>query len=157
MIPPLPTSTSDLSSQGEKRPDHASAFQHLRPRSRNEAILQQRLQTREEWIQRQKETISALINQREYYRAERDYFRHYLHQFTGHMPARPPSPPPVPYTSFSPPVRNMRAPQMRFGMESEISAPRMQPSRSNDSFFSPLTYSEYGLGSIVCLPNGEVS
>ncbi|KAJ5267252.1 hypothetical protein N7478_010060 [Penicillium angulare] len=85
---------SGSTSQAEKRKANSDASRRFRNRKRNEAQMEQRLTSQQDEILRQTEEIRALTQQRDHYKAERDFFRDYLARFVplNQLPPRPSSP-----------------------------------------------------------------
>lgn len=104
LIPCVLDLQSGSSSQAEKRKANSDASRRFRNRKRNEMQLEQRLNAQQdelqrhvETVRRQSEDIRILLQQREHYRSERDYFRDQLDRSVSlsQLPARPVSPRPV--------------------------------------------------------------
>ncbi|KAJ5659378.1 hypothetical protein N7507_005829 [Penicillium longicatenatum] len=104
LIPCVMDLKSGSSSQAEKRKANSDASRRFRNRKRNEVQLEQRLSAQQDEIRRQSEEIRALIHQRDYYRAERDFFREQVGRSTSlsSLPPRPPSPRSAPSASLLP-------------------------------------------------------
>jgi hypothetical protein len=104
MIPCVLDMRSGSSSQAEKRKANSDASRRFRNRKRNEMQLEQRLTAQQDEIQRsvetvrrQNEEIRSLIQQRDHYRSERDFYRDHLGRtmsLSG-LPPRPSSPRPA--------------------------------------------------------------
>ncbi|KAL5342833.1 hypothetical protein BJX70DRAFT_409783 [Aspergillus crustosus] len=101
MIPFTLDLKSGSSSQAEKRKANSDASRRFRHRKKKEADLelqitaqQDEMRKQAEKIQKQDDDIRALLEQREFYRAERDYFREQASRFA-QLPARPASPKPL--------------------------------------------------------------
>lgn len=101
MIPCVLDMRSGSSSQAEKRKANSDASRRFRNRKRNEMQLEQRLTAQQdeitrsvEMVRRQSEEIRALIQQRDYYRSERNYFREHVDRTISlsALPPRPSSP-----------------------------------------------------------------
>ncbi|KAJ5294174.1 hypothetical protein PENANT_c028G09936 [Penicillium antarcticum] len=101
MIPCVLDMRSGSSSQAEKRKANSDASRRFRNRKRNEMQLEQRLTAQQEEIQRSMETvrrqsdeIRSLIQQRDHYHSERDFYRDQLSRTIpqASLPPRPPSP-----------------------------------------------------------------
>lgn len=108
-VPGLIPCVLDLKSgslnQAEKRKANSDASRRFRNRKRNEMQLEQRLNSQQEEIQRytetvrrQNEEIRTLIQQRDHYRSERDFYRDHLGRTMplSQLGPRPPSPRPAP-------------------------------------------------------------
>lgn len=102
LIPCVLDLKSGSSSQAEKRKANSDASRRFRNRKRNEMQLEQRLNAQQDEIQRhietvrrQSEEIRSLVQQRNHYRTERDFFRDQLGRSMSlsQLPPRPPSPP----------------------------------------------------------------
>lgn len=103
LIPCVLDLKSGSSSQAEKRKANSDASRRFRNRKRNEMQLEQRLNAQQEEIQRHVETvrrqteeIRSLVQQRNHYRSERDFFRDQLggrSMSLSQLPQRPPTPP----------------------------------------------------------------
>jgi hypothetical protein len=98
MIPCLLDMRSGSSSQAEKRKANSDASRRFRNRKRNEMQLEQRLNAQQEEIQRNVETVRrqseelrSLVQQRDHYRSERDFYRDHLGR-TMSLSALPPRP-----------------------------------------------------------------
>lgn len=87
MIPVVIDLKSGSRSQAEKRKANSDASRRFRNRKKNEVALEQQIAELTELNQ-------ALVEQRDYYRSERDFFRERMSQTVGarQLPARPPSP-----------------------------------------------------------------
>ncbi|KAJ5330080.1 hypothetical protein N7452_010470 [Penicillium brevicompactum] len=101
MIPCVLDMRSGSSSQAEKRKANSDASRRFRNRKRNEMQLEQRLTAQQdeitrsvETIRRQSDEIRSLLQQRDHYRSERDFYRENLDRTisVGSLPPRPPSP-----------------------------------------------------------------
>ncbi|KAJ5748799.1 uncharacterized protein N7511_010495 [Penicillium nucicola] len=101
MIPCVLDMRSGSSSQAEKRKANSDASRRFRNRKRNEMQLEQRLTAQQEEIQRSMETIRrqsdelrSLVQQRDHYHSERDFYRDQLSRTMppASLPPRPPSP-----------------------------------------------------------------
>ncbi|KAG0159239.1 hypothetical protein PDIDSM_6760 [Penicillium digitatum] len=101
MIPCVLDMRSGSSSQAEKRKANSDASRRFRNRKRNEMQLEQRLAAQQDEIQRnvetvrrQSEEILSLVQQRDHYRSERDYYRDQLGRTMSlsTVPPRPASP-----------------------------------------------------------------
>lgn len=101
LIPCVLDLKSGSSSQAEKRKANSDASRRFRNRKRNEMQLEQRLSAQQDEIQRyvetvhrQTEEIRSLIQQRNHYRSERDFFRDQLGRSmpSSQLPQRPPTP-----------------------------------------------------------------
>ncbi|KAJ6079151.1 hypothetical protein N7467_008904 [Penicillium canescens] len=101
MIPCVLDMRSGSSSQAEKRKANSDASRRFRNRKRNEMQLEQRLTAQQEEIQRsmdtirrQSEEIRSLVQQRDHYHSERDFYREQLSRTMslGSLPPRPSSP-----------------------------------------------------------------
>ncbi|CAG8368947.1 unnamed protein product [Penicillium salamii] len=101
MIPCVLDMRSGSSSQAEKRKANSDASRRFRNRKRNEMQLEQRLTAQQdeitrsvETVRRQNEEIRLLLQQRDHYRSERDFYREHLDRTMslGALPPRPPSP-----------------------------------------------------------------
>ncbi|KAJ5096004.1 hypothetical protein NUU61_005360 [Penicillium alfredii] len=104
MIPCILDLKSGSSTQAEKRKANSDASRRFRNRKRNEMQLEQRLTAQQDEIQRhvdtvrrQSDEIRALIQQRDHYRSERDFFRDHLGRSVSpnQLPPRPASPRPA--------------------------------------------------------------
>ena len=104
MIPCVLDMRSGSSSQAEKRKANSDASRRFRNRKRNEMQLEQRLTAQQDEIQRsvetarrQNEEIRFLIQQRDHYRSERDFYRDHLDRTMSlaALPPRPSSPRPA--------------------------------------------------------------
>jgi hypothetical protein len=84
MIPVEIDLKSGSRSQAEKRKANSDASRRFRNRKKNELALEQKLKS-------QAEELRMVLEEREFYRAERDFFRESLGQLT-QLPTRPPSP-----------------------------------------------------------------
>ncbi|KXG47053.1 uncharacterized protein PGRI_037990 [Penicillium griseofulvum] len=98
MIPCVLDMRSGSSSQAEKRKANSDASRRFRNRKRNEMQLEQRLTAQQDEIQRgvetvrrQSEELRSLIQQRDHYRSERDFYRDHLGR-TMSLSALPPRP-----------------------------------------------------------------
>ncbi|OQE46555.1 hypothetical protein PENCOP_c001G01673 [Penicillium coprophilum] len=98
MIPCVLDMRSGSSSQAEKRKANSDASRRFRNRKRNEMQLEQRLTAQQDEIQRgvetvrrQSEELRSLIQQRDHYRSERDFYRDRLGR-TMSLSALPPRP-----------------------------------------------------------------
>lgn len=98
MIPCVLDMRSGSSSQAEKRKANSDASRRFRNRKRNEMQLEQRLTAQQDEIQRnvetvrrQSEEIRFLVQQRDHYRSERDFYRDQLGR-TMSLSALPPRP-----------------------------------------------------------------
>lgn len=105
LIPCVLDLKSGSSSQAEKRKANSDASRRFRNRKRNEMQLEQRLNAQQDEIQRhvetirrQSEEIRSLVQQRNHYRSERDFFRDQLGRSMSlsQLPPRPQSPPAQP-------------------------------------------------------------
>ncbi|KAL4885548.1 hypothetical protein BJY04DRAFT_214343 [Aspergillus karnatakaensis] len=92
---------SGSSSQAEKRKANSDASRRFRHRKKHEADLEQKntalqdeLRKKDETIQKQADEIRTVMEQREFYRSERDYFRDQASHLV-QLPARPTSPKPL--------------------------------------------------------------
>ncbi|KAL1989206.1 hypothetical protein VTN96DRAFT_3753 [Rasamsonia emersonii] len=86
MIPVVVDFKSGSRSQAEKRKANSDASRRFRNRKKNEMAMEQK-------INAQAEEIRLLTEERDYYRAERDFFRESLSRaVSGPLPTRPPSP-----------------------------------------------------------------
>lgn len=87
MIPVIVDYKSGSRSQAEKRKANSDASRRFRNRKKNELALEQRISS-------QAEQMRMLTEERDYYRAERDFYRETLSQTIGlgQLPPRPPSP-----------------------------------------------------------------
>jgi hypothetical protein len=87
MIPVTIDLKSGSRSQAEKRKANSDASRRFRNRKKNEAVLEQR-------IGQLTEQLQCLAEERDHYRAERDFYRDSLARSVGagQMPSRPPSP-----------------------------------------------------------------
>lgn len=101
LIPCVLDLKSGSSSQAEKRKANSDASRRFRNRKRNEMQLEQRLNAQQgeiqryaETVRRQTEEIRSLIQQRNHYRSERDFFRDQLGRSmsSSQLPQRPPTP-----------------------------------------------------------------
>ncbi|KAJ5960224.1 uncharacterized protein N7479_007374 [Penicillium vulpinum] len=101
MIPCVLDMRSGSSSQAEKRKANSDASRRFRNRKRNEMQLEQRLTAQQDEIQRNVETVRrqseelrSLIQQRDHYRSERDFYRDHIGRTMSlsALPPRPPSP-----------------------------------------------------------------
>lgn len=93
LIPCVLDLKSGSTSQAEKRKANSDASRRFRNRKRNELQLEQRLAAQEDKIRHQNEEILALVQQRDHYRSERDFFRDNLARSTSsQLPPRPSSP-----------------------------------------------------------------
>ncbi|CAG8888249.1 unnamed protein product [Penicillium egyptiacum] len=98
MIPCVLDMRSGSSSQAEKRKANSDASRRFRNRKRNEMQLEQRLSAQQDEIQRNVETVRrqseelrSLVQQRDHYRSERDFYRDHLGR-TMSLSALPPRP-----------------------------------------------------------------
>lgn len=98
MIPCVLDMRSGSSSQAEKRKANSDASRRFRNRKRNEMQLEQRLTAQQDEIQRSVETVRrqseelrSLVQQRDHYRSERDFYREHLGR-TMSLSALPPRP-----------------------------------------------------------------
>ncbi|KAJ5863966.1 uncharacterized protein N7529_005882 [Penicillium soppii] len=98
MIPCVLDMRSGSSSQAEKRKANSDASRRFRNRKRNEMQLEQRLTAQQDEIQRSVETVRrqneelrSLVQQRDHYRSERDFYRDHLGR-TMSLAALPPRP-----------------------------------------------------------------
>ncbi|KAK4864536.1 hypothetical protein LT330_009799 [Penicillium expansum] len=98
MIPCVLDMRSGSSSQAEKRKANSDASRRFRNRKRNEMQLEQRLTAQQDEIQRNVETVRrqseelrSLVQQRDHYRSERDFYREQLGR-TMSLSALPPRP-----------------------------------------------------------------
>ncbi|KAJ5225282.1 hypothetical protein N7468_006507 [Penicillium chermesinum] len=93
MIPCFVDLKSGSSSQAEKRKANSDASRRFRNRKRNEMQLEARLTA-------QQDEIRALLQQRDHYRSERDFFREQLSRSVplSQLPPRPSSPRAAPST-----------------------------------------------------------
>lgn len=105
LIPCVLDLKSGSSSQAEKRKANSDASRRFRNRKRNEMQLEQRLNAQQDEIQRHVETvrrqteeIRSLVQQRNHYRSERDFFRDQLGRSMSlsQLPPRPSTPPAQP-------------------------------------------------------------
>ncbi|KAJ5467778.1 hypothetical protein N7475_005530 [Penicillium sp. IBT 31633x] len=110
MIPCVLDMRSGSSSQAEKRKANSDASRRFRNRKRNEMQLEQRLSAQQEEIQRSLETVRrqseelrSLVQQRDHYHSERDFYREHLGRTMSlsTLPPRPSSPRPA-QTTLSP-------------------------------------------------------
>ncbi|KAJ5108051.1 hypothetical protein N7456_004726 [Penicillium angulare] len=94
LIPCVLDLKSGSTSQAEKRKANSDASRRFRNRKRNEMQLEQRLTSQQDEIRRQSEEIRTLLQQRDHYRSERDFFRDYLGRSVSlsQVPPRPSSP-----------------------------------------------------------------
>ncbi|KAJ5280814.1 hypothetical protein N7478_006186 [Penicillium angulare] len=94
LIPCVLDLKSGSTSQAEKRKANSDASRRFRNRKRNEMQLEQRLTSQQDEIRRQSEEIRSLLQQRDHYRSERDFFRDYLGRSMSlsQVPPRPTSP-----------------------------------------------------------------
>lgn len=101
LIPCVLDLKSGSSSQAEKRKANSDASRRFRNRKRNEMQLEQRLTSQQDEIQRhtdalrrQADEIRALVQQRDHYRSERDFFRDHVGRSMSlsTLPPRPSSP-----------------------------------------------------------------
>ncbi|KAJ5731344.1 uncharacterized protein N7483_005852 [Penicillium malachiteum] len=94
LIPCVLDLKSGSTSQAEKRKANSDASRRFRNRKRNELQLEQRLTAQHDEIRRQGEEIRILIQQRDHYRSERDFFRDHFGRSSSlsQFPARPSSP-----------------------------------------------------------------
>ncbi|KAJ5514301.1 hypothetical protein N7463_003853 [Penicillium fimorum] len=104
MIPCVLDMRSGSSSQAEKRKANSDASRRFRNRKRNEMQLEQRLTAQQDEIQRgvetvrrQSEELRSLVQQRDHYRSERDFYREHLGRTMSlsALPPRPSSPHPA--------------------------------------------------------------
>ncbi|KAJ5774071.1 hypothetical protein N7457_008967 [Penicillium paradoxum] len=104
MIPCVLDMRSGSSSQAEKRKANSDASRRFRNRKRNEMQLEQRLTAQQDEIQRSLETVRrqseelrSLVQQRDHYRSERDFYRDHLGRTMSlsALAPRPSSPRPV--------------------------------------------------------------
>ncbi|KAJ5090607.1 hypothetical protein N7532_009291 [Penicillium argentinense] len=110
LIPCVLDLKSGSSSQAEKRKANSDASRRFRNRKRNEMQLEQRLAAQQdeitrhiENVRRQSEEIRSLVQQRDHYRSERDFFRDHLGRSMSlsTLPPRPASPALPPDTGVS--------------------------------------------------------
>ncbi|RAL05989.1 uncharacterized protein BO80DRAFT_86188 [Aspergillus ibericus CBS 121593] len=101
MIPCILDLKSGSSSQAEKRKANSDASRRFRNRKRNEMQLEQKIAGQQdeirkhtEALQRQAQEIRSLIEERDFYRSERDFFRDHVTRLVpaGQLPTRPASP-----------------------------------------------------------------
>lgn len=101
LIPCVLDLKSGSTSQAEKRKANSDASRRFRNRKRNEMQLEQRLTSQQDEIERQMDSlrrqtdeIRFLIQQRDHYRTERDFFRDHLGRSMSlsSLPPRPSSP-----------------------------------------------------------------
>ncbi|KAJ5980403.1 hypothetical protein N7481_007701 [Penicillium waksmanii] len=101
LIPCVLDLKSGSSTQAEKRKANSDASRRFRNRKRNEMQLEQRLTSQQDEIQRhtdalrrQADEIRALVQQRDHYRSERDFFRDHVGRSMSlnNLPPRPSSP-----------------------------------------------------------------
>ncbi|KAL4899750.1 hypothetical protein BDW74DRAFT_107231 [Aspergillus multicolor] len=98
MIPCYVDHKPGSATQAEKRKANSKASRRFRDRKREELMMQQRLANQEEEIrklsqavQKQADDLRVIVEQRDFYRSERDYFRDEASRFA-QVPARPTSP-----------------------------------------------------------------
>ncbi|KAL6231494.1 hypothetical protein BDW75DRAFT_219922 [Aspergillus navahoensis] len=98
MIPCYVDHKPGSSSQAEKRKANSNASRRFRDRKRNEMQMEQRIAAQQdeirkltETVQKQADELRVAVEQREFYRSERDYFRDQASRFA-QIPARPTSP-----------------------------------------------------------------
>ncbi|GFG20142.1 hypothetical protein IFM61606_00362 [Aspergillus udagawae] len=101
MIPCILDLKSGSSSQAEKRKANSDASRRFRNRKRNEMQMEQKITAQQDEIRKQQEAlhkqaleIRELMQQRDHYRSERDFYREHVARLVppGQLPARPPSP-----------------------------------------------------------------
>ncbi|KAL4770397.1 hypothetical protein BDW60DRAFT_192506 [Aspergillus nidulans var. acristatus] len=98
MIPCYVDHKPGSSTQAEKRKANSNASRRFRDRKRNEMQMEQRITAQQdeirkltETVQKQADELRVAVEQRDFYRSERDYFRDQASRFA-QIPARPTSP-----------------------------------------------------------------
>ncbi|KAL4746478.1 hypothetical protein BDW72DRAFT_34240 [Aspergillus terricola var. indicus] len=98
MIPCYVDHKPGSSTQAEKRKANSNASRRFRDRKRNEMQMEQKITAQQDEIRKLTETVQkhadelrAAVEQRDFYRSERDYFRDQASRFA-QIPARPTSP-----------------------------------------------------------------